>query len=60
MDDLSGDTKSVDDMMSDKVDHIGGFNFSERDSLCPLWEIIGYYKDESMSFSWRMTDWPYY
>ena len=30
MEDPSGDTKSVDDMMSDKVNHVGGFNFNER------------------------------
>jgi len=29
MDDPPGDTKSMDDMVFDEVDHIGGFNFSE-------------------------------
>ena len=46
--DPSGDTKSVDDMMSDEVNHVGDFNLSERDSL---WEVIIYCKDESMTFS---------
>jgi len=36
MDDSSGDAKSVDDMIFDEVDHVGGFNFSERDNFCPL------------------------
>jgi len=53
MNDLSSDTKSVDDMMFDKVDHVGGFNFNERNSLGPLWEVIVYYKDEPMTFSWQ-------
>ena len=51
MDDPSGDTKSVDDLMFDEVDHVGGFNFSERDSLCPLREVISYRKDEPMTSS---------
>jgi len=34
VDDPSRDTKSVDDMMSDEVDHVGGFNLSERDNFC--------------------------
>jgi len=49
VDNLSGDTKLVDDMMLDEVDHVGGFNFSERDSLCPLLEEISYRKDEPMT-----------
>ena len=52
-------TKSVNDMMSDEVDHVGGFNFSERDVLCPLWEVISYRKDEPMTSSWQRTDWSY-
>jgi len=51
VDDPSGDTKSVDDMIFDEVDYVGGFNFSERDSLCPLREVISYQKDELMTFS---------
>jgi len=36
MDDSSGDTKLVDDMIFDKVDHVGGFNLNEQNNLCPL------------------------
>jgi len=36
MNDPPGDTKSVDDMVFDEVNNIGGFNFSERYSFCPL------------------------
>jgi len=60
MDDPSGDTKSVDNMMSDEINHVGGFNFNKQNNLCSLWEVISYRKNESMIFSWRMTDWLYY
>jgi len=33
VDDPFGDTKSVDDMVFDEADHIGGFNFNKWDSL---------------------------
>jgi len=46
MDDQSGDTIQVDDMMFDEADHVGDFNFSEQDSFCPLREVISYRKDE--------------
>ena len=42
MDVLPGDTKSVDDMVFDEVDHIGGFNFSERCGFCPFQEVIDF------------------
>ena len=30
------DTKPMDDMVFDKVDHVGSFNFNKWYSLCPL------------------------
>ena len=56
--DPPGDTKSVDDMF-DEVDHISGFNFSEWCSFRPLWEVIGYRKDEPMTFHQWKTDRSY-
>jgi len=37
-----GDTKPMNDMVFDKVDHVGSFNFNKWYNLCPLWEIISY------------------
>jgi len=51
MDDPSEDTKSVDKMMSDEINHVGGFNFNKRNNFYPLWEVISYRKDEPMTFS---------
>ena len=34
IDDSFGDTISVDDMMSNEVNHVGGFNFNEQNNLC--------------------------
>jgi len=57
MDNPPGDAKLVDDMVFDEVDYIGGFNFSERCSFRPLKEIIGYRKDELMTFyRWRTDE----
>jgi len=36
MNDPSGDTKSMDDMVFDEDEHIGGFNFSEWCHFRPL------------------------
>ena len=37
------------DMVFDEVNNVICFNFSERYSLCPLWKVISYRKDELMT-----------
>jgi len=49
MDDPSRNTKSLDDMVFDKVNKFGSFNFDEQYSFYPLGEVIGYYKYELMT-----------
>lgn len=49
MDDSPWHTKAIDDVLLDKLNSIGGFDFSERDSLCPFGKIISYWQDEPMS-----------
>ena len=56
MDDPSGDTKSVDDIVFDEVNNIICFNFSERYSFCSLWKVISYRKDELINL-WQMEEW---
>ena len=36
MDDPPRDTKSMDDMVFDKINHVKSFNFHQWYSLCPL------------------------
>ena len=36
VDDPSGNTKSVDDMVFDEVNYVNGFNFGERHGFCPF------------------------
>ena len=36
MDDPPGDTKSMDDMVFDEINHIRGFDFNQWYSFCPL------------------------
>ena len=57
--DTPGDTKSMDDMVFDEGDYIGGFNFNEWYNFRPLWEVIGYRKDEPMTFRRWRTDRSY-
>jgi len=53
------DTKSVDDLVFDEVDHINDLNFSKQCNFCSFWEVIGYHKDKPMTFyRWR-TDRSY-
>jgi len=54
MDDPPGDTKSMDDMVSDEINNIGSFNFSKWYSFRPFREVIGYSENEPMiSSRWR-------
>ena len=49
MDEPLGDTKSADDMVFVEVNNIGSFNFRERYNFRPLWEVIDYREDKSMT-----------
>ena len=42
MDDPPRDTKSMDDMVFDKINHVGSFNFHKWYTLYPLLEVISY------------------
>jgi len=52
MDDPSGDTKSMDDIVFEEVDDISRFNLSKRYDFCLLWKVTSYCKDEPMTSSW--------
>jgi len=49
MDDPSGDTKLMDDIVFDEVNNVSRFNFSKRYNFYPLWKVVSYRKDELMT-----------
>ena len=59
MDDPSGTTESIYDMVFDEVNGIASFNFGERHNFRPLGEVISYPKDEPMTFRRWRTDGSY-
>jgi len=56
VDNPTGNTKSVDDMVFDEVNNIARFNFAEWYSFRPHGEVISYCEDEPMTSSRWRTD----
>ena len=47
MDDPPRDTKPMDDMMFDEINHVRSFDFNQWYSFRPPWKVIGYCQDKT-------------
>lgn len=50
MDDPLWNAEAINDAVIDEFDYVMRFDFSKMDALCQLGKVIGYCKDELMSF----------
>ncbi|MFG1569927.1 hypothetical protein ACDT16_13660 [Staphylococcus aureus] len=58
IDDPSGNTEAVNDVVFNEVDHIRGFHFHQRYRFCPLGEVVRNGKDKPVPFGGRRADRP--